>query len=282
MTALPFHPSNAYTIQELHGQPRTTCFRDVDEAHAPTSSAARPTLNLTGQDLVDGEDRGGPGRHRRLRRRHCTTTSREAAADPGRPRHAAPAYFSLSVYPTSRARQPGADPERGYSRPCWRPAPVSSSCFCGPCFGAGRRARQQRPAPSATPPGTSPTGRGPSPATGQLSGVVPHGRPVHRRHRPQRRRAHRRHRASATPSPTTGKRTFDDEASTTAGCTSASASPSPSAELMFGPNIADWPKHARPGGQPADAGGRPCCGTPSPPPTSSSPPARPPPTAPTP
>ena len=70
--------------------------------------------------------------------------------------------FTLDVYPTSvpvslELTKIGATADLLATGAIIKPS------FCGPCFGAGRRARQQRPSACGTPPGTSPTGRAPSP-----------------------------------------------------------------------------------------------------------------------
>ena len=49
MIALPFHPSNAYTIRELQENPADILQADVEEANEQLDSGNAP-LHLTGQD----------------------------------------------------------------------------------------------------------------------------------------------------------------------------------------------------------------------------------------
>ena len=97
MIALPFHPSNAYTIHEFLAN-AADILAEV-EADAQKRFGRRPTCSCTDK-IHDGARLGRPGRHRRAAPAACSTTSTEAA-DILRGGSTGDGYFTLDVYPTS-------------------------------------------------------------------------------------------------------------------------------------------------------------------------------------
>ena len=203
--------------------PRTSCAEVEQRAAEQLGGKVDPVTSPT--SCMDGEVCGRPGRHRRAAPAACTTTSPRLphildGHDIGS------GYFSLSVYPAVRAREPGADAERRAAAACWRPAPSFKPCFCGPCFGAGdvpannglsiRHTTRNFPNREGSKPGERPVLR-----------RVPDGRPLHRRHG--------RGTAASSPPPTevglrparAAQAQLRQRASMTAASTSASARPSP-------------------------------------------------------
>ena len=68
MAALPFHPSEAYTIRELSRPIPAIILRQVEQ-RAAEQFGGKVTLSLTDK-MVDGKLMVRPGRHRRVRRRY--------------------------------------------------------------------------------------------------------------------------------------------------------------------------------------------------------------------
>ena len=178
MIALPFHPSNAYTIRE---------FKENMDRPAPSGGSRRarsswasqapppsPTRSWTARFHVD------QGGHRWLLRRHLPEPA-SGRRDPGGRLHLGSDAFWLSVLSRLHARHAGAD-QAGLHLPIsWPPGPSVRSCFCGPCFGAG-----DVPANGGV---LHPPLHPQLPQPGRLqarrrSGVLcgPDGRPVHCRH----------------------------------------------------------------------------------------------------
>ena len=163
MIALPFHPSNAYTIQEFLANAAGNSRR----AWRPTPGGAspRPMLHLTDK-IHDGgvwADQGVIA--------GCAgglfDNIAEAADILRGDIYRVNGAFTFDVYPTSVPVSLELTRSWVPRRPCWSPAPLSS-----PASAAPASVREMYPPTTAclcaTPPGTSPTGRAASPERGSL------------------------------------------------------------------------------------------------------------------
>ena len=143
MIALPFHPSNAYTIHEFQQNAREHSRARWRRTRSP-DWPARPTCDLTEQD----PRRPASGWTRALSPAApaaCSTTSCEAADHPAGAEPWATATFSCPSTPPACPSVWQLTNDRRRRGAAGEPARSSSPAFCGPCFGAGRRAGQQRP-----------------------------------------------------------------------------------------------------------------------------------------
>ena len=131
MIALPFHPSNAYTIAQLNANAR-------DILHAVDKEAKETFGEKIGLDLVsklrDGKlwaDQGIiAGCAGGLFDNICDAAAILDGADTGND------YFALSVYPGSAPV--GLELSRnGVSTKLMEAGAILKPAFCGPCFGAG-------------------------------------------------------------------------------------------------------------------------------------------------
>ncbi|MEG1823530.1 MAG: hydratase [Cloacibacillus sp.] len=133
MIALPFHPSNVYTIEELCANPYEILKKVEDEAR---DSLENPniTLNLTDKISKDGKIHVDQGIIA-----GCsggTFDNVVAAAQILKGRNVGCGEFSLSVYP-------GSQPAmleligNGSIGDLMEAGAVVKTAFCGPCFGAG-------------------------------------------------------------------------------------------------------------------------------------------------
>ncbi len=131
MIALPFHPSNAYTIKELQENPEEI-LKKVEEECAETLGG-KVSLNLR-EKIIDGKivaDQGSivgcsGGTYRNLVEAAAILDG--ASIGNG--------YFDLSVYPAS-APISLAVTKDGTSAKLMSSGAVMKPAFCGPCFGAG-------------------------------------------------------------------------------------------------------------------------------------------------
>ncbi len=133
MIALPFHPSNVYTIEELCANPYEILKKVEDEAR---DSLENPniTLNLTDKISKDGKIHVDQGIIA-----GCsggTFDNVVAAAQILKGRNVGCGEFSLSVYPGS---QPAMLELIGSGSigDLMEAGAVVKTAFCGPCFGAG-------------------------------------------------------------------------------------------------------------------------------------------------
>ena len=218
MIALPFHPSNAWTIheflenaQELLAKVEAGC----QAAASPRPTPSSPTRSTT---APSGPTRASSPAAPAV----CLTTSprrriSSAAAIP------ATAPSASTCTPPPCPCQPGADEGRRHRRPAGHRRHHQAQLL-RPLLRRRRRARQQRSVPAAHHP-QLPQPRGFQARRGTVRRRVPDGRPLHRRHRRQRRHA-------SPPPPTwtippfTTSITSTRKSMTTA-CTTASARPIP-------------------------------------------------------
>ncbi|MCD7852951.1 MAG: hydratase [Oscillospiraceae bacterium] len=132
MIALPFHPSNAYTLHELQRDP-AGILAAVDEA-CNKSLGGGVTMNLRRCVGADGLVRCDQGVIVGCAGGMYENLSEAAAILRGK--SVGNGYFDLSVYPAS-APVNLAVLRDGISEEFLRAGAVMKPCFCGPCFGAG-------------------------------------------------------------------------------------------------------------------------------------------------
>ncbi len=165
MIALPFHPSNAYTVHELQ-QNAYDIFREI-EVKAKEQFGDKVDFTLTDK-IKDGKimiDQGviagcSGGMYESI----CEAASILDGRSCGN------GYFNLSVYPSSVPINL-ALLSNGVQAKLLEAGAVFKPCFCGPCFGAG-----DVPANSALSirhtTRNFPNREGSKPSDGQLSGVA--------------------------------------------------------------------------------------------------------------
>ena len=131
MIALPFHPSNVYTIHELQENPEKILRETEKKCNAQLGGKA--VLDLVKNIYEDGIHCGqgvivgcSGGMYENL----------SAAADILRGKSTGNGEFSLSVYPSS-APVNRAVVKDGIAADLMDAGAVIKPCFCGPCFGAG-------------------------------------------------------------------------------------------------------------------------------------------------
>ncbi|MCD8255932.1 MAG: hydratase, partial [Oscillospiraceae bacterium] len=132
MIALPFHPSNAYTLHELQRDP-AGILAAVDEA-CNKSLGGGVTMNLRRCVGADGLVRCDQGVIVGCAGGMYENLSEAAAILRGK--SVGNGYFDLSVYPAS-APVNLAVLRDGISEEFLRAGAVMKPCFCGSCFGAG-------------------------------------------------------------------------------------------------------------------------------------------------
>ena len=232
MAALPFHPSEAYTIRELMQYPGDI-LRKI-EREAAEQFGDQVQFSLTDK-LVNGKlvlDQGiiagcAGGMYDNIAEAAAILDGQSVGSG----------YFSLSVYPPSipvnlELIQNGVQTSLMASGALFKP------CFCGPCFGAGDVPANNGLSIRHTTR-NFPNREGSRPGDGQLSGVIlMDARSI---------AATARNHGVLTPAtevsyrqPPQGKRHFD------AGIYEKRVyfgynDPKPEEPLRFGPNIAEWP-----------------------------------------
>ena len=189
MIALPFHPSNAFTIDELNAS-LPDILREV-EVNAEQVGGGRASLSLV--DKIRPDAPAGPaGRHRGMLGRQFHQR------DAGRPRAEGKELRQRRVRPLGVSELPARVPRAGGKRRRVRPHAVGrhrAHRLLRSVLRRGRHAGEQWP---VHPPHHSqfPQPRGIEAGRGSAYGSRPHGRPLHRRHGGGRWRAHRRDRPS--------------------------------------------------------------------------------------
>ncbi len=233
MAALPFHPSEAYTIAELQAN-AGDILRQV-EKRAEEQFGGKVQLKLTDK-LVNGRLHVDQGVIAGCAGGMYDNIAEAAAILKGH--DVGDGYFSLSVYPPSvpvnlRLIRDGVQQQLLESGALFKP------CFCGPCFGAGDVPGNNGLSIRHTTR-NFPNREGSKPGDGQLSAVVlMDARSI---------AATARHHGELTAAtevdytvPTAGEYAFDGKVYEKR-CYSGFGKPDSSVELRFGPNIADWPK----------------------------------------
>ena len=233
MAALPFHPSETYTIAQLQ-QDGGDILRET-EKRALEQFGGKVQLHLTdklrnGQLMVDqGVIAGCSG--------GMYDNIAEAAAilaghDVG------DGYFSLSVYPPSVPVNLRLIRD-GIQQSLMESGALFKSCFCGPCFGAGDVPANNGLSIRHTTR-NFPNREGSKPGDGQLSAVML----MDARSIAATARNHGVLTAATEIDytvPQSGAYDFDP-AVYEKRCYFGFGKADPSAELKFGPNIADWPQ----------------------------------------
>ncbi|MGN0469077.1 MAG: hydratase [Acutalibacteraceae bacterium] len=164
MIALPFHPSNAYTIHELQANP--SILKEVEEA-AKAQFGAKVDFRLydkakDGQIHVDqGVIAGCAGG---MFENICEAAAILDGHSTG------DSYFSLSVYPSSVPVNLALI-RNGVQGKLLEAGAVFKPCFCGPCFGAGDVPANNGLSIRHTTR-NFPNREGSKPGEGQLSGVA--------------------------------------------------------------------------------------------------------------
>ena len=233
MAALPFHPSEAYTIAELQAN-AGDILRQV-EKRAEEQFGGKVQLKLTDK-LVNGRLYVDQGVIAGCAGGMYDNIAEAAAILKGH--DVGDGYFSLSVYPPSvpvnlRLIRDGVQQQLLESGALFKP------CFCGPCFGAGDVPGNNGLSIRHTTR-NFPNREGSKPGDGQLSAVVL----MDARSIAATARHHGKLTAAtevAYTAPVAGEYAFDGKVYEKR-CYSGFGKPDSSVELRFGPNIADWPK----------------------------------------
>ena len=168
MIALPFHPSNAFTIRELNENPYEILHAVEEEAKKTFGD--KVALHLTDKIIpvkkkyaiqVDqGVIAGCAGGPLRKPRRSSSAILHDHSTGNG--------YFSLNVYPASVPVSMADHQKRRPPPNCWNRGAILKTAFCGPCFGAGDVPANGGFSVRHTTPQFFPTARAPSPARGSF------------------------------------------------------------------------------------------------------------------
>ena len=132
MIALPFHPSNAYTIKEFQ-ENMDELLHQVDEDTMRQLKLKNQPASLR-EKIVDGKFMVDQGVIAGCSGGTYQNIVRAAQILDGRP--IGSGEFWLSVYPTSQPVNLELT-RRGYIASLMAAGASIRSCFCGPCFGAG-------------------------------------------------------------------------------------------------------------------------------------------------
>ena len=165
MIAMPFHPSNAYTIHELC-ENASDIFNEIEKS-AKAQFGDKVSYNLTDK-LVDGKIMVDQGVIAGCSGGMFESICEAAAILDGK--STGNGYFNLSVYPSSIPINLALI-NNGVQAKLLEAGAVFKPCFCGPCFGAG-----DVPSNSALSirhtTRNFPNREGSKPSDGQLSGVA--------------------------------------------------------------------------------------------------------------
>ena len=132
MIALPFHPSNAYTIDELN-ENLTDILRETEKS-ADRISEGRAHFTLLDKVTEDGRLRVQQGIIAGCAGGTYTNIVEAARQLTGR--NIGNGQFSLSVYPSSQPVYTALD-RKGYLADLMDAGAIIKTAYCGPCFGAG-------------------------------------------------------------------------------------------------------------------------------------------------
>ncbi len=165
MIAMPFHPSNAYTIHELC-ENASDIFHEIEES-AKAQFGEKVSYNLSDK-LVNGKIMVDQGVIAGCSGGMFESICEAAAILDGK--STGNGYFNLSVYPSSIPINLALI-NNGVHSKLLEAGAVFKPCFCGPCFGAG-----DVPSNSALSirhtTRNFPNREGSKPSDGQLSGVA--------------------------------------------------------------------------------------------------------------
>ena len=233
MIALPFHPSNAYTIEEMYAN-LGDILRETEKA-ADKVAEGRATFTLLDKVTEDGRLQAQQGVIAGCAGGTYTNIAEAAQALKGA--NIGDDEFYLSVYPSSQPVFVDLD-RKGMLADLMDAGAIIRTAFCGPCFGAG-----DTPANNALSVRHAtrnfPNREGSKPGEGQMSGV-----------------ALMDARSIAATAANGGKITsaeeldcwgnipaysFDDR-SYQARIYNGFEAAQPERELRYGPNIKDWPE----------------------------------------
>jgi aconitate hydratase len=232
MIALPFHPSNAYEIDELNAN-LGDILRETEIAAAKVGDG-RATLSLTDK-IVDG----------RLQVQQAVIggcaggnfTNVMNASEMLREKNCGDGDFTLSVYPSSQPVMMELA-KNGALFNLMRSGAIVRTAFCGPCFGAGDTPRNNGLSIRHTTR-NFPNREGSKPGDGQLSAVaLMDARSI------AVTAAHGGRLTAATETDCAWNERpvyhFDDSAYK-ARVYQGFGHAEPDTELLYGPNIKDWP-----------------------------------------
>ena len=188
MIALPFHPSNAYAIDELNGN-LEDILHEV-ELRAAEVGGGRASLSLLDKIRPDGRLQVQQGVIAGCSGGNFTSVMQAARALKGKT--CGNGEFALSVYPSS---QPVflELASNGAAFDLMQAGAIVRTAFCGPCFGAGDTPANNGLSIRHTTR-NFPNREGSKARSGPAHGRRPHGRALHRRDRRGGRRAHPGHR----------------------------------------------------------------------------------------
>ncbi|MBO4251320.1 MAG: hydratase [Clostridia bacterium] len=233
MIALPFHPSNAYTIRDFLSRPYEL-LRECELAGKKLLPEGKGEFRLTDK-IKDGKVYVEQGVIA-----GCAGGTYENIAEAEDILDGAAINnedFTLNVYPSSQPVYKGLI-ENGYIAKLMESGAVVKTAFCGPCFGAGDVPQNNGLSIRHTTRNFE-SREGSKPANGQLSAVAL---------MDARSIAATAKNGGAITSALDVKYTakikkykFDDKIYK-ARVFSASGSGDENAQLVYGPNIADWPK----------------------------------------
>ncbi len=164
MIALPFHPSNAYTIHELQANPEI--LREVEKA-AKAQFGDKVNFKLMDK-VVDGKIHIDQGVIAGCAGGMFENICEAAAILDGK--STGDGYFNLSVYPSSVPVNLALI-RNGVQGKLLEAGAVFKPCFCGPCFGAGDVPANNGLSIRHTTR-NFPNREGSKPGDGQLSGVA--------------------------------------------------------------------------------------------------------------
>ena len=164
MIALPFHPSNAYTIHELQANP--SILKEVEEA-AKAQFGSKVDFRLADK-VKDGKIYVDQGVIAGCAGGMFENICEAAAILDGK--STGDGYFSLSVYPSSVPVNLALI-RNGVQGKLLEAGAVFKPCFCGPCFGAGDVPANNGLSIRHTTR-NFPNREGSKPGDGQLSGVA--------------------------------------------------------------------------------------------------------------
>ncbi|NLL38151.1 MAG: hydratase [Clostridiales bacterium] len=140
MIALPFHPSNAYSIREFQADAENILKKVQDDCNKNPSLEGKAEMRLTDK-IVDGRVMADQGIIVGCSGGMYDNLAEAAAILEGTPKNRPDSlpkndYFSMSVYPSS-APIALAITKDGTAESLMRAGAIIKPAFCGPCFGAG-------------------------------------------------------------------------------------------------------------------------------------------------